>query len=157
MKNLANFFLLKVIKNSWIYMKIIPQNLQIVFWLEKWQNFANEITLIVSRFKDMVHSSWPSGGWVLRGHIGISLSLRLEILKRMIPTPCKATHDNYLKRTQMMKKVLNILFPIPTTTKENLKAKQSTQKNSPKNCLFSKYSMSYKVSLKFSQILSTFN
>jgi hypothetical protein len=70
MKNLANFFLLKVIKNSWIYMKIIPQNLQIVFWLEKWQNFANEITLIVSRFKDMVHSSWPSGGWVLRGHMG---------------------------------------------------------------------------------------
>jgi len=78
----------------------------------------------------------------------------------MIPTSCKATHNNYLKRTEMMKKVLNILFPIPTlptTTKENLKAKQSTQKNSQKIALFPNIPCQYKVSLKFSQILSTFN
>jgi hypothetical protein len=145
MKNLANFFLLKVIKNSWIYMKIIPQNLQIVFWLEKWQNFANEITLIVSRFKDMVHSSWPSGGWVLRGHIGISLSLRLEILKRMIPTSCKATHDNYLKRTEMMKKVLNILFP-PTPLQRKIWKQSKVPKKIPKKLPFFQI---FHVSIKF--------
>jgi hypothetical protein len=36
--------------------------------------------------------------------LGISFSLRLEILKRRIPTSYKATHDTYLKRTEMMKK-----------------------------------------------------
>jgi len=158
MKNLANFFLLKVIKNSWIYMKIIPQNSQIVFWLEKWQNFANEITLIVSGFKDMVHSSWPSGGWVLWGHIG-------RYLFELKTWNSEEDDSNFLqsypwqlsKKNRNDEKSVEHSLPPYTTTKENLKAKQSTQKNSPKNCLFSKYSMSYKVSLKFSQILSTFN
>jgi len=134
MTKLAIFFL-KVIKISWIYMKIITQNSQKKIWLEKWQSFANEITLIVSGFKDMVHSSWPWGGWVVRGHIGISLSLRLEILKRMIPTPCKATHDNYLKRTQMMKKVLNILF-LPHHYKGKFESKAKYPKKFPKKLSF---------------------
>jgi hypothetical protein len=56
----------------------------------------------------------------------------------MIPTSCKATHDNYLKRTEMMKKVLNILFPPtpPHHYKGKFESKAKYPKKFPKKLPF---------------------